>query len=69
MQGLQADVVEIKNRQTLIDGRFTGIEGRLTGLDDRIAALPTTWTMLAIVFTTWGLGSGILIFAMNVLKR
>ncbi len=52
---LQLDVAEMK--------------GRISGLDARIAALPTTWTLHGVVFTTWALGSGILIFAMNFLKR
>jgi hypothetical protein len=66
---LQSEVVEIKNRQPLIDGRLAGIDGRLSGIGDRFASLPTVWTMLGIVFTTWALGSGILIFAMNYLRR
>jgi hypothetical protein len=37
-------VVEIKNRQPLIDGRLTGIDGRLSGISDRFASLPTVWT-------------------------
>ncbi len=45
------------------------IKGRLSGIDARFSSLPTTWTLLGIVFTTWALGSGILIFALNVLKR
>jgi hypothetical protein len=52
-----------------IDGRLDGIDGRMAGMEFRIAALPTTWTILGIVFTTWALGSGILIFAMNFLHR
>ena len=59
---LQLDVAEMK-------GRITGVEGRISGLDSRIGALPTTWTMLAIVFTTWAIGSGILLFAINVLRK
>lgn len=35
------------------------LKGRLTGLAERIAGLPTTLTILGIVFTTWGVGSGI----------
>ncbi len=69
LHGLQADVIEIKNSQPLIDGRLTGIDGRLSGISDRFASLPTVWTMLGIVFTTWALGSGILIFAMNYLRK
>lgn len=52
-----------------IEGRIAGLEGRMTGLDYRIASLPTTWTMLTIIFATWGIGSGILIFALNVLRK
>ena len=52
-----------------IEGRLSGIEGRLAGMDSRIGSFPTTWTILGIVFTTWALGSGILIFAMNFLRR
>jgi hypothetical protein len=66
---LQTDAVEIKNRLPVIDGRLTGLDGRLSGLSDRIGSLPSVWTMLGIVFTTWALGSGILIFAMNYLRK
>jgi hypothetical protein len=66
---LQADAAEIKNKLPVIDGRFTGLDGRLSGLSDRIGSLPSVWTMLGIVFTTWALGSGILIFAMNYLRK
>ncbi|WP_428990531.1 hypothetical protein [Methylocapsa aurea] len=76
LKELSADVKGLGGRFTKmeidiakIDGRFTGLDGRMSGLDARIAGLPSTWTMLGIVFTTWALGSGILIFAMNVLKR
>lgn len=55
LQKTVADLAELK-------GRFGGVEARF-------ASLPTTWTMLGIVFTTWALGSGILIFAMNYLKK
>jgi hypothetical protein len=59
---VQADILEIKVG-------LTGVDGRLSGISDRFASLPTVWTMLGIVFTTWALGSGILIFAMNYLRR
>jgi len=45
------------------------VKGRFSGLEARIGALPSTWTLLGIVFTTWALGSGILIFALNVLRH
>ncbi len=68
-----ADLTEIKvtlaNLDAKLDGKLTGIEGHLAGIGHRFASLPTTWAMLGIVFTTWALGSGILIFAMNFLKR
>ena len=70
---LQLEIAEVKGKVEALSGRLEGqikgVEGRLSGLDARFAALPTTWTMLGIVFTTWALGSGILIFAFNVLKR
>jgi hypothetical protein len=45
------------------------VKGRFSGLEARIGVLPSTWTPLGIVFTTWALGSGILIFALNVLRH
>jgi uncharacterized coiled-coil protein SlyX len=66
---IKIGLAKIDGKFDKVDGRFTGIEGYLKGIDARIASLPTVWTMLGIVFTTWALGSGILIFAMNVLKR
>jgi septal ring factor EnvC (AmiA/AmiB activator) len=62
-------VAEIRGSIIGIEGRLDGINGRISGMDSHIAALPTTWTILGIVFTTWALGSGILIFAMNFLQR
>ena len=35
------------------------LEGKVGGLEGRLAALPTTWTILGIVFSTWAIGSGI----------
>lgn len=55
LQKVQVDLAELK-------GRLAGVEGRLS-------ALPSTWTLLGIVFTTWALGSGILIFALNFPRR
>jgi len=55
VQKIQTDLAELK--------------GRLVGLDSRVAALPSVWTILTIVFTTWALGSGLLIFALNVLRH
>src|SRR6476660_145597 len=54
----QVDVAELK-------GRFIGLEGKLGGLEGRFAALPTTWTILGLVFTTWALGPGLLIFTLT----
>jgi hypothetical protein len=58
----QADVLKVQLEIAELKGRFSGLEARL-------GALPSTTTLLAIVFTTWALGSGILIFALNVLRR
>jgi hypothetical protein len=45
------------------------IRGRMAAVEAKMAALPSTFTILTIVFTTWALGSGILIFALNLLRR
>jgi hypothetical protein len=45
------------------------MKGRMAAVDAKLAALPSTYTILTIVFTTWALGSGILIFALNILRR
>lgn len=72
---LEEDVREIKTLLrdqsrvlTDIQIKLGSIEGRIASLENRIGALPTTWTILSIVFTTWALGSGILIFAMNFIR-
>ncbi len=75
LQKVQIDVVEIKSTSAKqidlnkLQADMAELKGRFSGFDARFSALPTTWTMLGIVFTTWALGSGILIFAMNYLKR
>ncbi|MFD2182342.1 DUF2730 family protein [Rhodoplanes azumiensis] len=51
---LKADIAELK--------------GRLSGLDHRLASRPTVWTIPSITFTTWALGSGILIAASKNLR-
>lgn len=72
---LQLDVVEIKATSAKqsdlhkAQADIAEMKGRLGGVEARFSSLPTTWTMLGIVFTTWALGSGILIFAMNYLKK
>ena len=45
------------------------VKGRMAALEAKISALPSTFAILTIVFTTWALGSGILIFALNILRR
>lgn len=73
MSDIKASLVKIDAKLDKLDfglnGKIAAIDGRLSGMDHRFAALPSTWTMLGIVFTTWALGSGILIFAMNFLKK
>jgi hypothetical protein len=45
------------------------LKGRFEAVKEKVSALPSTFTILTIVFTTWALGSGILIFALNLLRR
>jgi hypothetical protein len=70
---LDAKLDKFDGKQTAseerLNGKLAGLEGHLSGIGHRFTALPTTWTILGIVFTTWAIGSGILIFAMNFLKR
>jgi hypothetical protein len=66
---LEDDMKDVKSSLKSIEISLAEIKGRLTGIDARFASLPTTWTMLTITFATWGIGSGILIFALNVLRK
>jgi len=73
---IELSIGQVNGRLDKMEGRLDGMDGRLDGMTSRlggvefhIAALPTTWTILGIVFTTWAVGSGILIFAMNFLHR
>lgn len=65
LQGGVAKQVDLQKVQT----ELAEVKGKISGVEARFSSLPTTWTMLGIVFTTWALGSGILIFAMNYLKK
>ncbi|MBB5049796.1 hypothetical protein HNR60_004580 [Rhodopseudomonas rhenobacensis] len=69
LRSIEIILAKIEGRLSGLEGRLTGIEGRLSGIDARFSSLPTTWTMLTIIFATWGIGSGILIFALNVLRK
>ena len=71
LTGIEAEIKHLPKATdyTSIKTDIARVDGRLSGIEARFAALPTTWTLLGIVFTTWALGSGILIFAMNFLKR
>ncbi len=66
---LEDDMKEVKSSLKSIEISLAEIKGRLIGIDARFASLPTTWTMLTIIFATWGIGSGILIFSLNVLRK
>ncbi|MDF3810342.1 MULTISPECIES: hypothetical protein [Rhodopseudomonas] len=66
---LEDDMKDVKTSLRSIELTLAKIEGHLTGIDARFASLPTTWTILTIIFATWGIGSGILIFALNVLRK
>ncbi|ABD90291.1 hypothetical protein [Rhodopseudomonas palustris] len=69
LRSIEIILAKIESRLTGLEGRLTGIDGRLNGIDARFSSLPTTWTMLTMIFATWGIGSGILIFALNVLRK
>lgn len=66
---LEDDMKDIRSSLKSIELSLAEMKGRMAGIDSRFASLPTTWTILTITFTTWAVGSGILIFALNVLKR
>ena len=61
----QTDVAKLDGRITGLEGRIVGLEGKIAGVDARVASLPGTWTILGIVFTTWAIGSGLLIFTLT----
>ncbi len=65
----QADIQKVQIEIAELKGRVSGVEGRVAGVEGRLQMLPSTWTMLGIVFTTWALGSGILVFALNMLRH
>ena len=69
LRSIEAKVNSIAESVAEMKGRIGGVEGRLSGIDARFGSLPTTWTILTITFTTWAIGSGILIFALNALRK
>jgi hypothetical protein len=67
MQKVQVELAELKGRIAAVDAKLGTLPSTF---DAKLAALPSTYTILTIVFTTtWALGSGILIFALNILRR
>jgi len=66
---LEDDMKDVKASLKSIEISLAEMKGRLVGIDSRFGSLPTTWTILTITFTTWAIGSGILIFALNVLRK
>jgi hypothetical protein len=69
LRSIETKVNSIAESVVEMKGRIGGVEGRLSGIDARFGSLPTIWTILTITFTTWAIGSGILIFALNVLRK
>ena len=59
---LGARISQVEER---LSGRMASIEGRMSGLYARVSMLPTIWTQLGLVFTTWAIGSGLLIFLLT----
>jgi archaellum component FlaC len=67
---------KIDNRFEKIDGQFENVKGQfdvvnsnLRSIEIRFNYIPTVWMMLTLIFATWGIGSGILLFAVNVLRK
>jgi hypothetical protein len=60
---------EIRTSLDSIERSLAEIESYLTDIDTHFASLPTIWTLLTITFATWAIGSGILIFAFEVLRK
>jgi chaperonin cofactor prefoldin len=67
---------KIDNRFEKIDGQFENVRGQfdvvnahLRTIGIRFNYIPTVWMMLTLIFATWGIGSGILLFAVNVLRK
>lgn len=57
--GVEAKIGGVEAKIGGVEAKIGGVDGKIAGLESRIASLPTTWTLLGIVFTTWALGSGI----------
>ena len=78
---LEADMKEVKSSLSRIEVTLARMDGTLSQLPKasdftrlsteiaevkgKVSNLPTTWTILSVVFTTWGIGSGVLIFALT----
>ena len=65
MVDIQLRISEANGKAAGLEGKLSGVEGRIAGVDAKVGALPSTWTLLGIIFTTWGLGSGLLIFTIT----
>lgn len=47
---------------------FASLRAEIAEVRGKLSSLPTTWAILGIVFTTWGIGSGI-VFAIARFAR
>lgn len=56
---IQVDLAKVEGRVAGYDARFAGIDARFNGLSERLSGLPTTFTLLALLLTTWGGGIAI----------
>jgi chromosome segregation ATPase len=63
---LSSQIAEVDKRlSSQIAEVKISLGGEIAELKGRVSTLPTVWTQLSIVFATWGIGSGILIFALT----
>jgi hypothetical protein len=75
LERLEPKITEIlltgakQNDVQRVEVELAELKGRMSALEARMGVLPSAFTVLTIVFTTWALGSGILIFALNILRH
>jgi hypothetical protein len=71
LSGIELALAEIKGQLAQLPKAtdYAALRADIGDIKGRLGHLPTVWTILTITFTTWAIGSGILIFALNILKR
>ena len=68
LKTIEAAVSEIKHLPKMSD--YAALKADVSEMKGKLSNMPTTWTILGIVFTTWALGSGLLIWTLtNLIKK